>query len=64
MNIMNIEEMIERINYLYRKSQNEGLTVEEKKEQEELRKKYIENVKSNFRQQLNGIKRVPAKKIH
>lgn len=61
---MKLEEMIERINYLYKKSQNEGLTEEEKKEQEELRRKYIDNVKRNFRQQLSGIKRVPAKRIH
>lgn len=61
---MNLEEMIERINYLYKKSQNEGLTEEEKREQEELRRRYVDNVKRNFRQQLSGIKRVPPKRIH
>lgn len=61
---MNIDEMIERINFLYKKSQVEGLTVEEKEEQEQLRKRYIDNVKRNFREQLNGIKRVPSKPLH
>ncbi|MEG0773331.1 DUF896 domain-containing protein [Clostridium sp.] len=61
---MNLDEMIERINFLYKKSQAEGLTEEEKSEQEELRRRYIDNVKRNFREQLKGIKRVPPKKIH
>ena len=61
---MNIDEMIERINFLYRKSQEEGLTTEEKEEQEQLRRRYIDNVKRNFREQLNGIKRVPSKPLH
>lgn len=61
---MNFDEMIERINFLYKKSQNQGLTEEEKKEQEELRQRYINNVKRNFREQLKGIKKVPSKKIH
>jgi uncharacterized protein YnzC (UPF0291/DUF896 family) len=61
---MNLEEMIARINLLYKKGQEQGLTEEEKKEQEELRRKYIDNVKRNFREQLKGIKRVPPKKLH
>ncbi len=61
---MNLEEMIERINYLYKKSQNEGLTESEKFEQQELRQKYIDNVKRNFREQLKGIKRVPPKTMN
>lgn len=58
---MKIEEVIERINVLYRKSQNEGLTEDEKLEQQKLRQRYIDNIKRNFRAQLDGIKRVPAK---
>ena len=58
---MKIEEVIERINFLYKKSQNEGLTEEEKVEQQELRQKYIDNVKRNFRAQLDGIERIPPK---
>lgn len=53
---MKIEELINRINFLYRKSLNEGLTEEEKVEQIELRQRYIDNVKSNFRVQLETIK--------
>ena len=48
-------EKIERINALYRKSKAEGLTEEEKKEQDFLRKEYIASVKSNLRNQLNNI---------
>jgi uncharacterized protein YnzC (UPF0291/DUF896 family) len=58
---MKIDEVIERINFLYKKSQNEGLTEDEKLEQQKLRQRYIDNVKRNFRSQLNGIKKVPAK---
>lgn len=49
------QEKIERINALYRKSKAEGLTEEEKKEQDLLRKEYIVSVKSNLRNQLNNI---------
>ena len=49
------QEKIERINALYRKSKAEGLTEEEKKEQDLLRKEYIASVKSNLRSQLNNI---------
>lgn len=49
------QKKIERINALYRKSKAEGLTEEEKKEQDLLRKEYIASVKSNLRNQLNNI---------
>ena len=49
------EEKIERINVLARKAKAEGLTEEEKKEQDLLRKEYIASVKSNLRSQLNNI---------
>lgn len=49
------QEKIERINALYRKAKAEGLTEEEKKEQDLLRKEYIASVKSNLRSQLNNI---------
>ena len=55
---MNLDELTTRVNYLYKKSKEEGLTEEEKVEQQELRKKYIENVKRNFRAQLDTIKKV------
>ena len=49
------KEMIERINALAKKSKGEGLTEEEKQEQQVLRKQYIEAFKANFRQQLENI---------
>jgi len=58
---MKFEELIEKINFLYKKSQEEGLTEEEKIEQQKVRKEYIENVKRNFRAQLDTIERIPPK---
>ena len=55
-----LEEKIARINELYRKSKAEGLTEEEKKEQELLRKEYIANVRKNLRAQLDNIDIVNA----
>lgn len=52
---MTMEETIKRINELYHKSQAEGLTEEEKAEQAELRKKYIESVRGNLRAQLDNM---------
>ena len=49
------QEKIDRINKLYQKSKAEGLTAEEKKEQELLRKEFIASVKGNLRSQLNSI---------
>ena len=46
---------ISRINELYHKSKAEGLTEEEKKEQQLLRQQYIAYVRSNLRSQLNKI---------
>ena len=52
---MSLEEKIARINELYRKSKAEGLTEEEKMEQDALRKEYIANVRRNLRAQLDSI---------
>lgn len=49
------DSKIDRINELYRKSKAEGLTEEEKKEQDLLRKEFIANVRGNLRSQLNAI---------
>lgn len=49
------QKKIERINVLYRKSQAEGLTEEEKQEQAVLRKEYIETIRKNMRGTLNTI---------
>ena len=48
-------EMIDRINALYHKSQDIGLTEEEKEEQQMLRKQYIEAIRTNMRANLNNI---------
>ena len=53
--IMNMDEKIAHINALYHKSQSEGLTAEEKEEQDRLRKEYVANVRANLRGQLNSI---------
>lgn len=50
-----IEELTKRVNELYHKSQDIGLTEDEKKEQDELRKAYVANVRKNLRGQLDNI---------
>lgn len=49
------DKKIARINELYRKSKAEGLTETEKKEQQILRREYVEAFKQNLRGQLNNI---------
>ena len=50
------QEMIDRINELARKAKAEGLTEEEKEEQQKLRRAYIDAFKANLRAQLDSIK--------
>ena len=50
-----MEELTKRVNELYHKSQDVGLTEDEKKEQDELRKAYVANVRKNLRGQLDNI---------
>lgn len=57
---MKIEEVIENINRLYKKSKEEGLSDKEKELQQKFRQRYIDNVKRNFRGQLEGVE--PRKK--
>ena len=52
---MNMNERRARINELYHKSQDQGLTPEEKEEQAKLRREYIDSIKNNLRSQLNNI---------
>lgn len=52
---MDMNKRIARINELYHKSQAEGLTEEEKAEQQRLRQEYVANVRANLRGQLNNI---------
>ena len=53
--MVSLDEKIKRINELYHKSQSEGLTEEEKKEQQTLRSEYVANIRANLRGQLNTI---------
>ncbi len=57
-------EMIDRINQLARKSKQDGLSEEEKQEQQELRKKYVEYIKGQVKQQLASIEFVEDKHQH
>lgn len=50
------KEKIDRINELAKKNKEQGLTEEEKKEREILRKEYIEKFRENFRGHLNQIR--------
>ena len=51
-----MEEKIARINELYHKSQTEeGLTPEEKEEQQKLRADYVASVRTALRGQLDNI---------
>ena len=49
------EEQIKRINELYHKMKETGLTPEEKLEQAELRGLYIRSIRENLRSQLDNI---------
>lgn len=48
-------EKIDRINALAHKAKSVGLTEEEKKEREMLRKEFIASVRMNLRSQLDNI---------
>ncbi|KMT22344.1 DUF896 domain-containing protein [Clostridium cylindrosporum] len=50
-----LADKIERINELARKSRAEGLTEEEKVEQQKLRREYINAFKSNLRNTLDSV---------
>lgn len=55
------QERIDRINELARKAKSEGLTPEEEKERDELRKEYIEAYRASLRSQLESIRVVDDK---
>lgn len=54
------KEDIDRINFLARKSKSDELTPEEKSEQQILRRKYIDWIKSQVRVQLDAIEIVDS----
>ena len=49
------QSKIDRINFLARKQKSEGLTEEEKDEQQTLRKEYIESYKRSLMSQLDSL---------
>ena len=52
---MTMEEKIARINALARKAKAEGLTDDEREEQAQLRRDYIDSVKANLKSQLDSL---------
>ena len=50
-----VKEKVERINFLAKKSKNEGLTEEEKAEQKALRDEYIAEIRYSFGQNLESM---------
>ena len=61
---MDINYVINRINELARKKKQTGLSTEETKEQTKWRNIYLNNVRSNFRQQLESIRYVEDEQDH
>jgi uncharacterized protein YnzC (UPF0291/DUF896 family) len=51
------EEKIKRINELYHKSKDVGLTEEEKAEQQALRKEYLAAIRANIDAQMANVKK-------
>ena len=52
---------IDRINFLAKKSKEEGLSKSEKAEQKELREEYLAAIRRNFRSTLDSIEIVDKK---
>lgn len=52
---MDIDALVQRINELARKNKTVGLLEEEKLERAKLREIYLQNIRKNFRQQLDSI---------
>lgn len=49
------KELIDRINYLAKKKKEIGLTPEEQKEQDQVRRQYIDGIKGQLRPMLENI---------
>lgn len=56
------KELIDKINYLARKQRTQGLTPEEKAEQDRVRRIYLDNIKAQVRETLEATK--PEKEKH
>lgn len=57
---MEMDELIAKINFLARKKKTEGLTDEEKAEQQVLYQEYLQIFRAGFKQQLTSVKVVDA----
>lgn len=55
------QSKIDRINELARKNKSEGLTDEEIKERDELRREYLRAIRENFRRTLDSIEFTDSK---
>ena len=49
------DQVRQRINELYKKKQESGLTEAEEAERKELHKKFIDNFRAGFKQQLDSL---------
>jgi len=49
------EKKLQRINELAKKSKEEGLTKEEKKEQQILREEYLQGFRKSFKNQIENV---------
>ncbi|MEC0371524.1 DUF896 domain-containing protein [Paenibacillus chibensis] len=52
---MDIDSLVQRINELARKLKESGLSKEETEERAKLREQYLQNVRRNFKAQLETI---------
>jgi len=59
---LDIDSLVARINELARKQKSTGLSEEELAERAKLREIYLNNIRSNFRQQLDSIEIVDDEK--
>lgn len=50
------QKKLDRINELAKKNKSEGLSQEETKERDELRKEYLDNFRAHFRSRLDTVK--------
>lgn len=49
------EDKIKKINFLAKKSKNEGLSKSEKEEQHKLRQEYLQNIRKSFTNQFETM---------
>lgn len=49
------QELVDKINYLARKQRTEGLSAEEKAEQKKVREEYLEGIRAQVRDQMEGL---------